>query len=122
MYICLLKVSQDSNNIVCQDLDECKLTTPVCSTNQDCANTDGGYTCSCKAGYTTLNNSLCVLDTTTTTSTTSTSTTSITTTTALAPFASGISQAGLILAIALPILAVVIIIALILFSYSRLKM
>jgi hypothetical protein len=36
----------------CVDLDECALGTDNCSTHADCTNTDGGFTCTCQAGYT----------------------------------------------------------------------
>ena len=33
------------------DIDECKMGTHSCSLNADCANTIGGYSCSCRVGF-----------------------------------------------------------------------
>ena len=40
----------DSNGRNCSDIDECLLGTDDCDTYATCANTDGGYTCTCNAG------------------------------------------------------------------------
>ena len=34
------------------DVDECTAFPNICDANTDCHNTDGSYTCICKAGYT----------------------------------------------------------------------
>ena len=34
------------------DVDECTAFPNICGANTDCHNTDGSYTCICKAGYT----------------------------------------------------------------------
>ena len=36
----------------CLDINECTKGSATCHTNADCTNTDGSYTCMCKAGYT----------------------------------------------------------------------
>ena len=33
------------------DINECTLGTHQCNVNADCTNTDGGYTCACKIGF-----------------------------------------------------------------------
>ncbi len=39
------------NGIVCDDVNECANGSDNCSENAICVNTDGGFTCNCKAGY-----------------------------------------------------------------------
>ncbi len=34
------------------DIDECSASVPVCDVNANCQNSDGSYSCSCKAGFT----------------------------------------------------------------------
>ena len=36
---------------VCLDTDECKINNQACAYNQNCQNSIGSYTCSCKTGY-----------------------------------------------------------------------
>ena len=45
----MLKIFASLLNI---DVDECYAFPNVCGANTDCNNTDGSYTCICKAGYT----------------------------------------------------------------------
>ena len=33
------------------DIDECGARSVICSTNAECTNTDGSYTCSCSSGF-----------------------------------------------------------------------
>lgn len=37
---------------VSSDMDECTSNYHICDNNAVCQNTEGSYTCSCKAGYT----------------------------------------------------------------------
>lgn len=39
------------------DIDEC-----VSSSCENCTNTDGGFLCSCKYGYSLINGSFCIID------------------------------------------------------------
>ncbi|XP_078382555.1 uncharacterized protein LOC144665226 isoform X6 [Oculina patagonica] len=43
-----------ASNPVCDasDIDECSASNPVCDVNANCQNSDGSYSCSCKAGFT----------------------------------------------------------------------
>lgn len=41
----------NGNGSLCQDINECATPTTYCDTNATCSNTTGGYTCSCKTGY-----------------------------------------------------------------------
>ena len=45
----MLKIFASLLNI---DVDECNAFPNICGANTDCHNTDGSYTCICKAGYT----------------------------------------------------------------------
>ena len=43
----------DAQNFAgCNDIDECTASTDNCDANATCTNVDGGFTCSCDAGYT----------------------------------------------------------------------
>ena len=35
-----------------QDVNECSAMTHDCHSNADCTNTNGGFTCACKSGFT----------------------------------------------------------------------
>ncbi|KAJ8307100.1 hypothetical protein KUTeg_015184 [Tegillarca granosa] len=49
------KINMDN---VCEDEDECHLSTALC--NQRCTNAQGGYVCGCKDGFSLSNNYICV--------------------------------------------------------------
>ena len=44
-----MNINEMFSNNCFADLDECQQQPATCS--QDCANTDGSYTCSCTSGY-----------------------------------------------------------------------
>ncbi|KAJ8309937.1 LOW QUALITY PROTEIN: hypothetical protein KUTeg_011802 [Tegillarca granosa] len=41
----------EKSELLCIDMDECKLGSNTCKTNQRCVNNLGSYTCSCRHGY-----------------------------------------------------------------------
>ena len=44
LYSCLI--------IYCTDIDKCQMANHACHENAECSNTDGGYECECRDGFT----------------------------------------------------------------------
>ena len=42
---------QNPDHTTCDDVNECKLTPPVCDDGEECLNTIGSYSCGCVIGY-----------------------------------------------------------------------
>ncbi|KAJ1639492.1 insulin-like growth factor binding protein [Pavlovales sp. CCMP2436] len=59
---CVCGAGREVANGVCADLDECALDTAGCGNYSRCGNTDGGFTCTCTAGYSAFNGSSACVD------------------------------------------------------------
>ena len=82
MVACSCNDGFGGDGISCSDFDKYANGSDNCDANADCTNSEGGFSCACKAGFR-VDGENCEEITTTTTTTTSTTTTTTTTTTTI---------------------------------------